>query len=256
MTRKRCLITGTSAGIGLSLARCYLRAGCEVVGIDRDASKFGIAESDEERARLQEVQADLSDPLEVDRLIEVLGERLGKASFDIIIHNAGVNSVGPFESAVWQKQAALIEVNLTTPMVLTARFLEESWVAEGASIVFVSSLSHFVGYPGAASYAASKDGLAAYAQSLSAWLKPRGGHVLTVYPGPTRTDHARRHSPDNSREEKRMHPDELAQRIFRAVKERRRTLVPGLANRLFAAFGHWMPHKSDRAMKKAILDKL
>jgi hypothetical protein len=43
---------------------------------------------------------------------------------------------------------------------------------------------------------------------------------MTVFPGPTRTAHARRYSPDNSREEKRMVPEELAERIFRGVEKK------------------------------------
>ena len=123
-------------------------------------------------------------------------------------------------------------------------------------MAFISSLSHFVSYPGAAVYAASKDGIAAYARSLALALTPQQMHVLTVFPGPTRTEHARRYSPDNSREGRRMPPEQLAQQILVAVQRRHRMLIPGLGNRLFARFGHWFPHQSEQIMRRIILDKL
>ena len=139
---------------------------------------------------------------------------------------------------------------------LTAELLRAERIEPGGTLVFVSSLSRFVAYPGAASYAASKDGLASYARSLSVSLAPKNVNVLTVYPGPTRTEHARRHSPPGSSEAKRMPPAELAARIRRAVEARKRVLIPGAANRVFAALGHVAPGITERALKKAILDKL
>jgi len=97
----------------------------------------------------------------------------------------------------------VLAVNLTAPLHLTGALLQAGKIAPGGSLVFVSSLSRLLSYPGAAVYAASKDGLASYARSLAVALAPQKMHVLTVYPGPTRTAHARRYSPDNSREARR-----------------------------------------------------
>lgn len=91
-------------------------------------------------------------------------------------------------------------------------------------MVFVSSLAHFVSYPGASVYAASKDGLAAYARSLR--VAEPALHVLTVFPGLTRPAHARRYGPDNSREARRMPPEKLAELIYRAVQRRQKVLIP------------------------------
>ncbi|MEZ4606833.1 MAG: SDR family oxidoreductase [Deinococcales bacterium] len=57
-------------------------------------------------------------------------------------------------------------------------------LSKGSSLIFISSLAHFVSYPSASSYAASKTGLAAYARSLRIQLAPQGIHVLTVFPSP------------------------------------------------------------------------
>lgn len=129
-------------------------------------------------------------------------------------------------------------------------------LAPGGSLVFISSLSRLLSYPGAAVYAASKHGLASYARSLGVALAPQDIHVLTVYPGPTRTAHARRYSPDNSREARRMAPDVVAAAVVRAVQRRRRVLVPGTGNQVFAGVGRWWPQIGQWAMRKTIWEKL
>lgn len=139
---------------------------------------------------------------------------------------------------------------------MTPALLQARKIAQGGSLVFISSLSHFTGYPGAAVYAASKDGIASYARSLRAGLARQQIHVLTVFPGPTRTAHARRYSPDNSRENRRMLPAVLADQILQAVQARQSILIPGLGNKLTALAGRLAPRLMEQVMRRVILDKL
>jgi short-subunit dehydrogenase len=150
----------------------------------------------------------------------------------------------------------VLDVNLRAPLQLTAGLLRAGLLAPGATLVSIASLAVFTGYPGAAVYAASKAGLAAYARSLRVALAGRGLRVLTVYPGPTRTAHARRYSPDNRREHRRMPPERLAGLLAAAVTRGAATLIPGPANRLVAIIGRLAPALTEAAMRWTILDKL
>jgi short-subunit dehydrogenase len=175
---------------------------------------------------------------------------------DLLVHSAGINHVAPFGGSDPLRQQGVLDVNLRAPLQLTGALLRGERIPRGGTIVFISSLSRYVSYPGAAVYAASKDGLASYARSLSVALAPEGVHVLVVYPGPTRTAHARRYSPDNSREARRMAPEEVAAAIYRAVVRGQHTLIPGAGNRLAAVLGRWLPWATERMMKRAVYDKL
>ena len=115
-------------------------------------------------------------------------------------------------------------------MLLTAGALRHRLMRPSGVVVFVSSFSHFVSYPGASVYAASKDGLTSFARSLYVASAADGLHCLTVFPGPTRTYHARRFSPKGTSEERRMAPDRVAAHIVRAADKRRRSVVPGVVN--------------------------
>jgi len=91
---------------------------------------------------------------------------------------------------------------------------------------------------------------------LSVALADMPVHVMIVYPGPTRTAHAHRYSPDNRRERRRMRPEVLADAIFEGVQTRQHQLIPGFSNRFAAFLGKHSPKLTERIMRKALFDKL
>ena len=252
---KRCLITGAADGIGRALAFRLGAAGYEVVGVDRDEARAAATSEALEEAGIPctFLRADLASSAAVDGALDVLA---GRPAFDVVVHNAGISHVGRFGTSDLAAQQRVLAVNLRAPMVMTARLLEADKVLAGGSLVFLSSLSHQVSYPGAAVYAATKDALAAYARSLRVALAPRDIHVLRVFPGPVRTEHAARYSPPGSDASKRMAPDVLAAKIERALRARRAVLVPGGAAKVAAGLGRVTPGLMERVMKRVILDKL
>ncbi len=241
------VITGAADGIGRSLAFRYAKAGYHVTGVDVDAERAAATEQEIRSlgAEVRFIVADLTHDLSwITKL----------PSIDVLIHNAGISQTGHFIHSDVEKQMAVLGVNLTAPLRISADLLQANKLNTGASLVFISSLSKFVSYPSASVYAASKDGLAHYARCLRVALWPQQ-HVLTVYPGPIRTAHARRYSPDNSRESSRMSPDLLADKIFEAQQAHKRELMPGAAAQGFAIFGRVAPRLAEKAMKRALLDK-
>lgn len=250
--KKSCVITGAASGIGAALAEVF-KHDYEIIGIDRDFANAKKVMNDlGADANVRFVIAELTSKAGQERIVnELKGEDIA-----LFIHSAGINAVSPFETSDIQSQIAVLDVNLHAPVSLTKSLLSKHCLKKGSSIIFIASLSHFVAYPGASVYAASKDGLTSFARSLSAALHPEGIHVMTVFPGPTRTPHASQHSPDNSREEKRMPPEVLARKIKAALEQRRRRYVPGLANKLFAVAGKLFPRLVEGVMKRAIFDKL
>lgn len=246
----RVLITGAADGIGRALACAYRARGAGVLGVDVDAERAAALTA---HHGIAFELCDLADRADVDALVERLAVA---APFDVVIHNAGISAVGRFATSDLAAQRRVTSINLEAPLVVTAGLLGAGRVAAGGSLVFVSSLSHQVGYPGAAVYAATKDGVASYARSLSVALAPERIHVLRVFPGPTRTEHAARYAPKGSDASKRMPPETVAARILRAIDRRRRVLIPGIGNRVAARLGAVAPRFMDRMMRKLILEKL
>ena len=248
-----CAITGAADGIGLALAHRFAQAGWSILGIDVDEVRAAaaVAELQALGAEAQFIIADLSHDAGLALVVDKLR---GGPPLDLVIHNAGISAAGYFEQLDLPVQEKVVAVNLRAPLQLTAALGQQELLTPTAGLIFLSSLSHYVSYPGAAVYAATKDGLAHYGRSLQ--IARPFGHSLVVFPGPTRTAHARRYSPDNSREHTRMPPEALAAAIFQAYRHRRARLVPGPGNQLVALGGHLAPRLLQQIMRRAIFDKL
>ncbi|MEX1018513.1 MAG: SDR family NAD(P)-dependent oxidoreductase [Litorilinea sp.] len=252
---RHCVITGAAAGIGRALALRYGAAGYTITGVDvdRDAAMRTQAELINQGVRARFVVADLAQGEHLDAIATRLAER---PPIDVMIHCAGISAVGHFPALDWSAQEKVVAINLVAPLQLTQRVLAAQRLRPGASLVYIASLAHYTGYPGAAVYGGTKSGIAAFGRSLGVACARAGVHVLTVFPGPVRTEHARRYSPDNRRENRRMPPEKVATAIYRAVERRQSILFPGVAARVFAGLGTWLPRVSEWAMRRTIFDKL
>ncbi len=247
---QRALVTGAGAGIGRALTEALIARGCHVTTVDfRPLGWPTAAQAGSVALHI----ADLSDAAAVDRLLSALGN---EPAFDIVIHNAGVSATGRFEDIPAEAHARLLRLNTETPLVLTSAMQRMGLHAPGGNLVFLSSLSHKAGYPGAASYAASKDAVAVYARSIRAPFRKAGISVTAVFPGPVRTDHAARHAPSGAREAARMEPAKLADLILAAASRNAPTLYPGPAAKLTRFAGWLAPALLTRLMRRIIFDKL
>ena len=178
--------------------------------------------------------------------------------------NAGISATGGFETVPIDRQQEIVRVNLTAPMALTAALMRGDALGEGGCLVFISSLSRYVGYPGAATYSATKEGLAVFARSLRRPLGRRKVKVLTVCPGPLDTAHGTEHAPPGADASRRMNPDRAAQSILAAAGNPAlaglslggNVLVPGLAPKCAAFAGRLFPGLATWVTRVRIFEKL
>lgn len=243
---RRALVTGGSAGLGAAIVRWLLDRGFDVVLLDRDQPRAASGPVDF-------VQCDLTSRDALDRVMPGL---VGAGPFDLVVLNAGIKVTGRFEDMNAQAHIDLLRVNTEAPMVIAARLMEANAFTPGAAIVFVSSMSHFTGYPGAASYAAAKDALAIYAKSMRKVARSKGVTITVAFPGPLRTSHAEIHAPQGADASKRMDPDLAAGQIMEDTLAGRRNSIPGTRNRLFAAAGRVFPKPVTALMRRLIYQRL
>lgn len=243
----RVLITGGAQGLGLACVRKALSQGADVIVLDTDA--VGLAKLP---AQAMPLRADLADRDDVEVAIGKLSQ---EKAFDLVIMNAGINETGPFEQLPLDRLQRVVAVNLTASMQLTAGLIAAGKLAPSGRLVFMSSLSHYVGYPGASVYAATKDGITIFAKSLRRTLRKRlGVLVQVVSPGPMDTEHATRHSPTRDTEGARIAPEIVADLIWRS--ERGFMIVPGRNARIAAILGRLFPGFAGQVMRRLIFEKL
>ncbi|HVJ80832.1 MAG TPA: SDR family NAD(P)-dependent oxidoreductase [Planctomycetia bacterium] len=236
------LVTGAARGIGRELALQLARAR-PVLAVDALEADFP--------APTRFLRADVATVAGRSAVLEAVRAAAG---IEVCIHNAGVNRFGRFADVPLAVHRRVYEVNLLAPLLLTNSLMREGLLSRGI-LGFVSSLSHFVGYPGSAVYGGTKDGLAAAASGLAAAGRWTGLRVVTAFPGPTRTAQAFENSPDNRLEARRMPPEVVAMALRRAIERGGRYVIPGWKNRIAALAGLAFPRLMTRLMKRALLDR-
>lgn len=239
------LVTGSAMGLGKALCDHLRGDGWQVTTVDR--------EPEAPKPNGVHLQCDLADSAALGQLLEKLEKQ---PPFDLVILNAGASATGRFEEMPLEAYQALVQLNAVAPMVMASSLARSGRLREGSRLLFVSSLSRFVGYPGAAVYAATKDAVAVYAKSIRKPFEKRGISVSCAFPGPLRTNHAARHSPPGAREEKRMSPQKAAQLILAGVNAGKRGILPGGSVKAFALFGRLLPSVADRVMRRLLFEKL
>lgn len=255
-TPKLSLVTGAANGLGCEIARMLLTAGGRVICIDRDEEQLHHLQSKFPETCIA-IVSDLADLDNIENLIPQIVDQTNQFGLlNLVLFNAGISATGRFEMLPSGIHENIINLNATSPMLMASSMMREKLMNEGSAMVFISSLSHQTGYPGAASYAASKDAIAIYAKSIRKDYSRHKVHVMSVFPGPIRTKMAERHSPEGANSKKRMPPKKIARRILQAASRGQTELFPDLIARFSSVLGRLMPHTMTKIMRKIIFEKL
>jgi 3-oxoacyl-[acyl-carrier protein] reductase len=183
---RNAFVTGTSQGIGAAVARTLVRAGCNICmhyfSSDAEPRKIkGIAEKNGRKAIC--IQADLTREAEVVECVKKGTAYL--ESFDILVNNSGSlverRYLPEVDSDYWNK---VIDLNLTTMMLVTRELLPYLNSQDGASIVNIASLAgRMGGHAGSLVYSTCKGAVLTWTRSLSKELSGRKIRVNAVAPG-------------------------------------------------------------------------
>jgi len=168
------LLTGATGGLGHAIARALGERGGNLILSGR---RTHVLEPLAEELHARALAVDLSEPAEIDRLLQEAGE------VDILVANAALPASGRLESFSIEEIDRALNVNLRAPILL-AHALVPAMVNRGnGHLVFMSSLSGKAATPGAALYNASKYGLRGFASALRADLRASGVGVSAIFPG-------------------------------------------------------------------------
>ena len=181
------LVTGASAGIGVEFARALARDGVSLLLAARRGDK--LAELADELAKEHGVEArvvvcDLATPEGVDACVAAARQ----VDLAILVNNAGVGWQGRFEKQSSERLLAMVALNCTAPVALTAALLPRLRARGRGAIVFTGSTAGFQPLPLHALYAATKSFDNLLAEGLWGELRGSGIDVLALEPGPTESE--------------------------------------------------------------------
>ncbi|MUK03067.1 SDR family NAD(P)-dependent oxidoreductase [Vibrio cholerae] len=184
------VITGAGTGIGRALAVEFGRRQGDLLLVGRRAEPLEETADMVRSAggQAEVLAADITEPGAIDR---VVGASWRRGPVDLLINNAGNVRAGRLEDLPEQDVLAMINLNLTAPILLTRALLPslKGAAAERGSILLaISGGIALTGLPFYTVYAATKSGIAHFGEALRRELHGTGVHVATAFPGATDTD--------------------------------------------------------------------
>ena len=176
---KVALVTGSTSGIGLAIARTLAGEGARVM-LNGFGDEQDIRRLCDELGAMHD-GADLSRPDEIERMVSRCADELGAP--DILVNNAGIQHVSPVESFPPGKWDAIVAINLsavfhTTRLVLAA-MREKNW----GRIVNTASAHSLVASPNKSAYVAAKHGVAGFTKTVALEAAKDGVTVNCISPG-------------------------------------------------------------------------
>jgi short-subunit dehydrogenase len=247
------LLTGASSGIGWALALALARSGARLLVTARREQRLRelVHAAGAHAAQVHYLPGDLVDPALRSRLIEQAAADFG--ALDLLINNAGVGAVGPFESASPQRFRQLMELNLFAPAELTRLALPLLRAGRRPMIVNVSSVLGHVAVPWKSEYCASKFALRGWSDALRCELRPQGIDLLVVSPNTTRSeffDHLIEQQGTVASHPLQMSADRVARKTLRAVRRGRRELILSASGRGLVAANKILPGLLSRLLSR------
>ena len=180
LSGKTALITGASGGIGSAIAKNLSQQGAHVVLHGTRAGRLEELAS-EIGSNVSVVTANLSDRAAVGSLVAEAAKATG--AIDILVNNAGITRDNLFMRMKDEEWDEVLEVNLTSSMLLCQSAIRAMMKARWGRIISISSIVGVTGNPGQTNYAASKAGMIGFSKSLAAEVASRGITVNIVAPG-------------------------------------------------------------------------
>lgn len=185
--KKRTLITGSTSGIGLALARGFARAGHDLVlhGLEPDGAALARGLSQEYGVHVTHSDADLSRRSGCEQLAKATQDALG--GLDVLINNAGIQHVAPVEAFPADRWDAILAVNLSAAFFLSQAFWEGMRARSFGRILMLASVHGLVASEFKAAYVAAKHGVLGLTKVLALEGAPHGITCNALCPGYVRT---------------------------------------------------------------------
>ncbi len=248
MKNKVVLITGSSMGIGKTMAWRMAELGATVILNARNQQRLQKTFEDFQTAGFQglALAGDVAKVDDCQRLIDRTIDAFGR--LDVLVNNAGISMEGTLDSLSPDVFKKVIDVNIlgsVYPTQVALPLLRES----KGSVIFIGSVAGIRGIPKYSAYSASKMALTAIAESLAIEEQDSGVHIGLAYVGFTEND------PDKTIYDadgniipqpkrdfiKAESPEEVARRIINMIETRKFKQVFTPLGKLNAIVNKWMP---------------
>ena len=182
------LVTGSSAGIGLALARGLGQAGATLVLNGRDGSRLAAARAAlaAEGLAVHARAFDVCDAVAVEAAMQDIESSVG--AIDILVNNAGMTRRAPFHEMAAADWQAVLRTNVDSLFVVGQIVARRMVARQRGRIINTCSVMSELGRPGTAAYTASKGAVKMLTKGMAIDLGPHGINVNGIGPGYFKTE--------------------------------------------------------------------
>jgi len=181
------LITGSSRGLGLALAKAVLADGHRLVATARNPDDLREL-VERHRDRIRAVALDVTDEAAARAAVATAVSAFGR--LDVVVNNAGYANVSSIEHVELADFRAQIETNFFGVVNVTRAAVPVLRAQRGGHVIQISSIGGRRGSPGLAAYQSAKWAVEGFSEVLAREVGPLGVRVTLVEPGGIRTDWA------------------------------------------------------------------
>lgn len=250
LSEARVVLTGASGGIGLAIAAMLCASGAQVLAVARHRAPLDVLLAQYPQ-QLCWVSADLTF-LADRRKVLAAAEAIG--GINLLINTAGINHFAMLEQLDDAEINQMLALNIGAPICLTRLLLPMLKHAAGARVVNVGSTYGSIGYPGYATYCATKFALRGFSEALRRELADTHVGVLYVAPRATRTsmNSAAAEALNEALKSNVDDPHTVASAVIKAIVDDRRDLYLGWPERFFMRLNSLLPKLVDRGLRKQL----
>jgi 3-oxoacyl-[acyl-carrier protein] reductase len=222
------LITGATEGIGRATTFALGRAGYQVGVCARTPSSLRTLLADLSQAGIvaHGHPADVGIESDVRVMVDEVTTRLGPV--DVLINNAGVGRLKPFDQLTLEDWDTTMATNLRSLYLVTREVLPRMRRQRHGAIVNIASLAGRNGFAGGTAYAASKHAVLGFSRSLMLEVRKDNIRVIAICPGSVDTALMREQSVLTPDVAKILHPDDVARTVLAALELPERATVSEL----------------------------
>jgi short-subunit dehydrogenase len=187
--KKHALITGGTSGIGYELAKLFAKDGYDLIIVARDDQELRNAETELKsiyQINVVTISKDLSEPQSAFELYEDLVNMGIKP--DAIVNDAGQGLYGKFIDTDIKKELSIIQLNVSSLVVLTKLFLKDMIERGDGKILNLSSVASKIPGPYQSVYHGTKAFVQSFTEAIRSEVKGSGVTITALLPGATDTD--------------------------------------------------------------------
>jgi 3-hydroxybutyrate dehydrogenase len=185
LSGKTALVTGSTSGIGLGIARSLAEQGANIVfngfGDAQQIEKLYTDIGAQYGVRTAYHNADMSKPAEIEAMMAFIGEKFG--GVDVLVNNAGIQHVANIEDFPVEKWDAIIAINLTSAFHTSRLALPGMKQKNWGRIINLASVHGLVGSAQKSAYVAAKHGLIGFTKVTALETAHTGVTCNAICPG-------------------------------------------------------------------------